>query len=150
MPSREDGVSQSAASCSRFSSACPDPVCIGVGHPGFQNVNSSGEGPGVSAIPESGVKHKHSSGGRPLSVGRMFLKKAGQAGEELFLREGEVGLDPEGVAEIGASGEAPSKQEEPPEQRLRGGGWRWQGLAAVRASTGTWWRMRSEELELEG
>lgn len=72
------------------------------------------------------------------------------AGEELFLREGEVGLGPEGVAEIGASGEAPSEQEEPPEQRLRGGGWRWQGPAAVRASTGTWWRMRSEEQELEG
>lgn len=89
VPSREDRVSQSAASCSRFPSACPDPVCIGVGHPGFQNASSSGEGPGVSSIPESGVKHKHSSCGRPLSVGRMFLKKAGQTrGGIVFKRRG--------------------------------------------------------------
>ena len=30
----------------------------------------------------------------------------------MFSREGEVGLGPAGVAEIGPSGEAPSKQEE--------------------------------------
>ena len=72
--------------------------------------------------------------------------------EELFLWEREVELGPAGVAEIGPSGEVPSNEKEWPGPRLRGGSWRWQGLAAVQVSVVMWRWMRSKapELDLEG
>ena len=46
----------------------------------------------------------------------------------------------------------PSNEKEWPGPRLRGGSWRWQGLAAVQVSVVMWRWMRSKapELDLEG